>query len=261
MQDETATAVADNLEEAGMPHPMNAPPTVTEAPAPVSEPPPQELKKFIRKEVADLFWHLGYAEAHGWVALKMGKVIQRLPTLDLDDKMKVYRDKLSPERRKLYDELLASATAKDTIEIVGDAEAKGKKPKTAKAAKSPRSAARPPSRKEGVKRDAFGCAKGTRGYDAMAVLTRDTPMKVPDIVKATGHEGEFIGVFYNFLSSQVEKGNVKKSEKGYTLTSAGEKKKLAHANPDAAPAPTSTSEVAPPAAQDATAAPVDAVPA
>lgn len=187
--------------------------------------PPQYKKS----AVIDLFVGLGYPTAKDWSLAKFGKNITSLPQKAEDPLFVDFVNKLEPAMKDLYDALYSAAVNKTEIDLVdGETTPKAKKEKKTaapKAAKKTR-AGGPPARDNTLERDAFGSAKGTRGYDAMKVIVRDTPKKVADIVKESGHgEDKFVGVFYNFLNAQVTKGFLKKSDKGYQFTAAGEKHK------------------------------------
>lgn len=186
-------------------------------------------KKINRSEIDDLFTRLSYAEVSTWTEARLAKKIRTIePILEKDPAFLGYRDKLPQNLRDLYEELKKIVSIEDaSINIIEDRAGKAAPAKKGKAAKAPKpakatkakKAGTPPAKDPGVKRDAFGCAVTADTSKGMAVLTKDTPLKMSEIVD----KGGLKGTIYNFLNDQVEKGNVLKTDKGYKLTAAGQR--------------------------------------
>ena len=245
--------------------PVQAP--VAETPAPAVATGPEKVK---RSQIDTLFQQLAYAEATTWTEARLAKKIRTLePILEKDPAFVAMRDKLPQDSRDLYEKLKKMASTEDgAIDVEDDRkdaitnkkDKKAKTPKATKPAKTKKPGTPPASK--GSDRDVFGCSKGSRGYDAMALLVSKgrgaDPMKVKDIVEQSGHGAdEFVGVFYNFLNGMVQKGLLIKTDKGYRMSAAGWKvvdKAAGTETPadDTVPAPaevpTTSQEVAAPAA-------------
>lgn len=231
--------------------------TATAAPAVIDG-----MLRLGKQQVAGLLQHLGFAEARSWSPAKLGKRCAAFPVMETDPNHMIYVGKLPPELRVVYDAVLDAAKKEADVDIdakydVGGGEPKVKKEKVKKKEKKEKKPRAGAAKKKdvGVERDAFGSAVGTRGYDAMRVLhDAENVLTMKEIVEKSGHTNDqFKGVFYNFLNEQIKRGNVRKTDKGYSITGAGRKVKAKFDEAKNSPAEETASQAPAPSSDPITA--------